>query len=74
MIMNRQQSVEVEILLPVYNEAETIEATIREIYVEVVLSSNSMSMPRFSVCFMPGALGRGLPKHCRYGIWHERRT
>ena len=29
-----QQPLELEVLLPVHNEAETIEATIREIYAE----------------------------------------
>ena len=34
-MMDQQQSVEVEILLPVHNEAETIESTVREIYQEL---------------------------------------
>ena len=44
--MNSQQPVELEVLLPVHNEAETIEATIREIYEEF---SAKVRM-RFIVC------------------------
>ena len=44
--MDSQQPLELEVLLPVHNEAETIEATIREIYEEF---SPRVGM-RFIVC------------------------
>ena len=44
--MNEQQQIDVEVLLPVHNEAETIERTIREIFVEL---SRKVRM-RFIIC------------------------
>ncbi|MGD0384488.1 MAG: glycosyltransferase family 2 protein [Thermoguttaceae bacterium] len=44
--MNQQQTIDLEVLLPVHNEAETIEKTIREIFAEL---SRKVRM-RFIIC------------------------